>query len=62
MVLTISWVTAITNLVEIGENDRMRWEIEPLLAILFGYALNLAQPRSTSLNRALLFLRRLEGA
>ena len=52
MVLTISWVTAITNLVEIGENDRMRWEIEPLLAILFGYALN----------RLLLFLRRLKRA
>jgi len=52
MVLTISWVTAITSLVEIGENDRMRWEIEPLLAILFGYALN----------RVLLFLRRLKGA
>ncbi len=52
MVLTILWVTAITNLVEIGENDRMRWEIEPLLAILFGDALN----------RVLLFLRRLKGA
>ena len=40
LVLTILWVTAITNLIEIGENDRMRWEIEPFLAILFGYALN----------------------
>ncbi len=52
LVLTILWVTAITNLIEIGENDRMRWEIEPFLAILFGYALN----------HVLLFLRRLKGA
>jgi hypothetical protein len=33
MLVTVLWVTAVSNLVEIGENDRMRWEIEPLLAI-----------------------------
>jgi hypothetical protein len=33
MLVTVLWVTAVSNLVEIGENDRMRWEIEPVLAI-----------------------------
>jgi hypothetical protein len=33
MLITVLWVTAVANLVEIGENDRMRWEIEPFLAI-----------------------------
>jgi hypothetical protein len=33
MLVTVLWVTAVSNLVEIGENDRMRWEIEPFLAI-----------------------------
>ena len=32
MLVTVLWVTAVANLVEIGENDRMRWEIEPFLA------------------------------
>jgi len=36
MVVTILWVTLATNLIEIGENDRMRWEIEPLLVVLLG--------------------------
>ena len=36
MVLTIVWVTFTTNLIEIGENDRMRWEIEPFLMVLAG--------------------------
>lgn len=36
MVLTIVWVTLTTNLIEIGENDRMRWEVEPFLVILSG--------------------------
>jgi hypothetical protein len=36
--VTVVWVTLTTNLIEIGENDRMRWEIEPLLAILLGCA------------------------
>ena len=33
MLVTVLWVTAVSNLLEIGENDRMRWEIEPFLAI-----------------------------
>ncbi len=33
MLVTVLWVTAVANLVEIGENDRMRWEVEPFLAI-----------------------------
>jgi hypothetical protein len=33
MLVTVLWVTAVANGVEIGENDRMRWEIEPFLAI-----------------------------
>jgi hypothetical protein len=33
MLVTVLWMTAVANLVEIGENDRMRWEIEPFLAI-----------------------------
>jgi hypothetical protein len=33
MLVTVLWVTVVANLVEIGENDRMRWEIEPFLAI-----------------------------
>jgi hypothetical protein len=52
MLVTIVWVTAVTNLIEIGENDRMRWEVEPLLAILFAFATS----------RFLLFLRRLKGS
>jgi hypothetical protein len=52
MLVTIVWVTAVTNLIEIGENDRMRWEVEPLLAILFAFATS----------RILLFLRRLKGS
>jgi hypothetical protein len=35
MLVTVLWVTAVANGVEIGENDRMRWEIEPFLAIWF---------------------------
>ena len=31
MLLTVVWVTLASNLIEIGENDRMRWEVEPLL-------------------------------
>ena len=31
MTLTILWVFAVTNFIEIGENDRMRWEVEPYL-------------------------------
>lgn len=52
MLVCIVWVTAVTNLVEIGENDRMRWEVEPFLAILFAF----------TLSRGLVFLRRLRGS
>jgi hypothetical protein len=38
MVITILWVTLVSNLIEIGENDRMRWEVEPLLVTLLGTA------------------------
>jgi hypothetical protein len=31
MLVTVVWVTLASNLIEIGENDRMRWEVEPLL-------------------------------
>lgn len=50
MLVCIVWVSAVTNLIEIGENDRMRWEVEPFLAILFALAVS----------RVLLFLRRLK--
>ncbi|HXV65099.1 MAG TPA: hypothetical protein VEK15_30680 [Vicinamibacteria bacterium] len=33
LLVTVMWVTLVANLVEIGENDRMRWEVEPFLAI-----------------------------
>jgi hypothetical protein len=38
LLVTVLWVTLTTNLIEIGENDRMRWEIEPLLTIWLGGA------------------------
>ena len=50
MLVTILWVTMVTSLIEIGENDRMRWEIEPFLVILIG----------VGVSRILLFLRRLK--
>ena len=50
MLVCIVWVGAVTNLIEIGENDRMRWEVEPFLTILFAFAVS----------RVLLFLRRLK--
>lgn len=52
MLVTIVWVTAVANLIEIGENDRMRWEVEPFLAILVAFAAS----------RVLVFLRRLKGS
>ena len=52
MLFTILWVTAVANLVEIGENDRMRWEVQPFLVVLGGVAVT----------RGLLpLLRRLKG-
>ena len=38
MVVTIVWVTVTSSLIEIGENDRMRWEVEPLLTVLLATA------------------------
>ena len=52
MLVCILWVSAVTNLIEIGENDRMRWEVEPFLVILFAFAVS----------RVLLFLGRLKRA
>ena len=52
MLVCIVWVSVVTNFIEIGENDRMRWEVEPFLAILFAFAVS----------RMLLFLRRLKRA
>jgi len=49
---TILWLTAVTNMIEIGENDRMRWEIEPFLVVLTGVAMA----------RVLAFLGRLKRA
>jgi hypothetical protein len=36
MLVSVLWVTLVANLLEIGENDRMRWEIEPFLAVWLG--------------------------
>ncbi len=47
-VTTILWVTLTSSLIEIGENDRMRWEVEPLLALLVGSAVMSAYSRLTS--------------
>ena len=47
-VLTILWVTLASSLIEIGENDRMRWEIEPLLVVLAASAVMSAYSRLTS--------------
>ena len=37
--LTIVWVTIVTNLIEFGENNRIRCEVDPLIAILFAAAI-----------------------
>ena len=47
-VTTILWVTLTSNLIEIGENDRMRWEVEPLLTLLLGSAVTSVYSRLTS--------------
>jgi hypothetical protein len=39
IVITVFWLTVTTNLIEIGENDRMRWEVEPLLTVLLAVAI-----------------------
>ncbi|MFQ5789753.1 MAG: hypothetical protein ACE5JI_04675, partial [Acidobacteriota bacterium] len=41
ILVTVLWVTLTGNLIEIGENDRLRWEVEPLLVVLLGAALSL---------------------
>jgi Ca2+/Na+ antiporter len=40
MLVSVLWVTGVANFIEIGENDRMRWEIEPFLAIWLGCLLS----------------------
>ena len=47
-VVTILWVTLTSNLIEIGENDRMRWEVEPLLTVLLASAVMSVYSRFTS--------------
>ncbi|HYC22412.1 MAG TPA: hypothetical protein VEI94_06905, partial [Candidatus Bathyarchaeia archaeon] len=39
MSFTIVWFAASANLIEIGENDRMRFEVDPLAIVLLGSAL-----------------------
>jgi hypothetical protein len=39
LVVTVLWVAVVSSLIEVGENDRMRWEIEPFLAALVASAL-----------------------
>ena len=48
IVVTILWVTLTSNLIEIGENDRMRWEVEPLLTVLLAVAVAAVYRRVTS--------------
>ncbi len=47
-VVTILWVTLTSNLIEIGENDRMRWEVEPLLTVVLASAVMSVYSRLTS--------------
>ena len=39
LIVTVLWVAVVSSLVEVGENDRMRWEIEPFLMALLASAL-----------------------
>jgi hypothetical protein len=39
LVVTVLWVAVGSSLVEVGENDRMRWEVEPFLVALLASAL-----------------------
>ena len=48
LLLTVVWVTLTSNLIEIGENDRMRWEVEPLLMVFLATAATAAYRRVTS--------------
>jgi hypothetical protein len=38
MAVTVLWLALCTNLLEIGENDRIRWEVDGLLVVLLGCA------------------------
>jgi hypothetical protein len=38
MVVTVVWLALCSNLLEIGENDRIRWEVDGLLVVLLGCA------------------------
>ena len=48
MLLTVVWVTLTSTLIEIGENDRMRWEVEPLLMTFLATAVTAIYRRVTS--------------
>jgi hypothetical protein len=48
MLATAVWVTLTSTLIEIGENDRMRWEVEPLLMIFLATAATTVYQRLTS--------------
>jgi hypothetical protein len=37
--VTVLWATAAVNLLEMGENDRLRFEIDPLVLVLLGCAI-----------------------
>jgi hypothetical protein len=47
MLLTTVWVTLVSNLIEIGENDRMRWEVEPFLLVYLAVAATATYRRFT---------------
>jgi hypothetical protein len=48
LLVTVVWVTLTSSLIEIGENDRMRWEVEPLLMVLLATAATAVYRRFTS--------------
>ena len=48
LLVTVVWVTLTSNLIEIGENDRMRWEVEPLLMVFLASAASAVYRRVTS--------------
>jgi len=45
---TIVWLAVCSTLLEVGENDRIRWEIDPLLVVLTGCALSSVTRRPRS--------------
>ena len=48
LLVNVVWVTVTSNLIEIGENDRMRWEVEPLLMVFLASAASAVYRRVTS--------------